>query len=273
MSDPIRASDEPCIVFALHRESRPFVRRFNKYWQFPGAPCFASFFSRRRRNVLVLETGIGLARTKSALRWLLSCPQLDNVPYQPRFVLSAGFCGALQPDRKLGDIILADEVVDITGKSWMTTWADLPASELSSQESRVTSQTDTVSSLTPLPPVFRGRLLTTPGLIAGTDEKRKLGEVYAAAGVDMESAAVAEACTEAGIPFGCLRAVSDEIDTVLSPEVLDLLPDGRVSLKRVALTILRRASLLPELRSLARDTRHAAEQLGNVLGALVVGEG
>jgi adenosylhomocysteine nucleosidase len=255
MSAPDVTIDDPCIVFALGRESRPFIREFSKYWRFPGAPCFASFFSRGLLNVLVVETGIGLARTESALRWLLGFPQLDNVPYRPRFVLSAGFCGALQPVTKVGDIIVADEVVDTTGKNWKATW---PASSVSEP---VKGQ------------VLRGRILTTPELIVSRDDKRKLGEVHAAAGVDMESAAVAQACTEVSIPFGCVRAISDEADAALSPEVLGLLTEDGVSFKRVALTILRRPSLLPELRSLACDTRYAAKQLANVLGTLVSGQG
>src|SRR5947209_8309945 len=121
---------DPCIVFALRRESVAFRREFRPHQRFPGAPCWARFCGPAWLTVLVLETGVGEPRTGKALEWLLGKPVLGGVPYQPKLVLSAGFSGSLREDQQIGDIILATDVVDRDGNRWPTTWpGDLPPGE------------------------------------------------------------------------------------------------------------------------------------------------
>src|SRR4051795_7787981 len=91
------AFNDACILFALRREAAPFLREFRPHQRFPGAPCWTRFCGPAWLSVLVLETGMGTARTAAALAWLLGRPLLENVAYRPRVVLSAGFAGALRP--------------------------------------------------------------------------------------------------------------------------------------------------------------------------------
>src|SRR5438045_1697588 len=104
------AFDDPCVVFALRREAVPFLREFRPHQRFAGAPCRARFCGPAWLTVLVLETGVGPQAMATALEWLLSKPMLDNVPYRPKLVLSAGFSGALDEKSQVGDIVLATEV-------------------------------------------------------------------------------------------------------------------------------------------------------------------
>src|SRR6516162_9664899 len=104
------AFDDPCILFALRREANPFLREFRPQLRFPGAPCWARFCGPAWLTVLVLETGVGTGRARAALDWLLARPALANVVYRPRLVLSAGFCGALDEQLRVGDVLLATEV-------------------------------------------------------------------------------------------------------------------------------------------------------------------
>src|SRR5438874_8175661 len=137
----------------MSRESAAFRREFRPQQRFPGAPCRATFCGPAWLSVLVVETGMGRARTESALDWLLGWPQLDGVAYRPRVVLSAGFAGALQPGYRVGDVLLATEVADAGGGRWPTTWPDdLPEGRWE-------------------PPLHRGRLLTVPHMVAGPRDK------------------------------------------------------------------------------------------------------
>src|SRR5438034_1222368 len=112
----------------------------------PGAPCWARFWGPAWLSVLVLETGVGRARTERALDWLLGRPLLGNVAYRPKVVLSVGFCGGLRDGLRTGDVVLATEVVDESGGRWPTTWpGELPAGRWD-------------------PPLHRGRLLTAARL-------------------------------------------------------------------------------------------------------------
>src|SRR5581483_2380876 len=104
------AFDDPCIVFALRRESGPLLQEFQPNQRFPRAPCRARFCGPAWLPVLVLEIGVGQRRAEEALNWVLERPSMGNVPYRPKIVLSAGFSGALSQEQNVGDIILATEV-------------------------------------------------------------------------------------------------------------------------------------------------------------------
>ncbi len=242
--------DDPCVLFALRRESAPFLRLFPTQQHFPGAPCRARFCGPSWLTVLVLETGVGPDRARRALDWLLGAPPLDNVPYRPKLVLSAGFCGALKPGYRVGDVVLAEEVV-ADGKSWPVPW---PGGLVSGEWQ---------------PPLHRDRLLCVPRLVGYVADKRALAAAHGAGVVDMESAAVAEACGRAGVPFGCVRAVSDDCDTPLSPKLVACLSGGRVDPLRLLAATATSPSLVPQMWRLARQTRHAAGQLALALGELL----
>src|SRR5258708_24467505 len=138
---------DPCVLFALRRESQAFRREFRPHQRFPGAPCWARFCGPAWLTALVLETGLGPARMEATLDWLLGGPLLGNVPYRPKVVVSAGFSGALQEGLQVGDVILATEVADTQGNSWPATWPEtLPPGQWH-------------------PPLHRGRLLTAPQLV------------------------------------------------------------------------------------------------------------
>ena len=242
---------EPCVVFALRREAMYFRKHFEPEQRLPGAPCWAAFCGPEWLQVVVLETGVGGSAMETALQWLLAKPLFGNVPLQPKLVLSAGFSGALRAGQRVGDLVLATEVVDHHGTSWATTWPGaLPSGNWR-------------------PSMERGRILTMPALIADPAMKKSLGERFDALAVDMESATLARLCHKHNLPFGCLRAISDDLDTPLSPHLVSLMRRGRVSPGRLALALLRHPFLAGELWGLAGATRTATRQLGLALGELL----
>jgi adenosylhomocysteine nucleosidase len=244
------AITDPCILFALRREALFFRRHFRSKVRFPGAPCRAWFGSQPGLSVLMLETGVGTKAVNRALGWALDGPKLGVVTYRPRVVLSAGFSGALQPGLAVGDLVLAREFVNGKG--------------------------DLISATFPgrLPDDFRvklrpGRLLTVSELVADPHHKQQLGESSGALAVDMETAEAARLCGQKRLPFGCLRVISDDWHTPLSPQLTWLLRRGRVGPLRLLAALARRPRLAKELWNLAGQTQHAARQLAEGLCELL----
>ena len=245
------AITDPCILFPLGREARPFFQGFRPQQRFPGAPCRARFSGPEWLTVLVLETGVGLERTQRALEWVLSKPLLGNLPYEPKVVVSAGFAGALHDEFQIGDLLLATDVVDPAGKSWPVPWPkSLPEGKWQ-------------------PPLRRGRLLTTSQFISEPAQKRSLGQSHQALAVDMESATVASICSRKQVPFGCLRAISDPVDAPVSREVMTLLEGANISWLRLGILLAHSPSKAGELWRLGKATRMAARQLAKGLGELL----
>jgi adenosylhomocysteine nucleosidase len=268
----------PCVVFALRRESMYFRRAYPFRQHFFGAPCHAQFcdsqewggkgkperfspktgpdgfvradtFTRYyfRPSVLMLETGVGAASMATALHWCLSGPRFAGMPYRPRLLVSVGFSGALQPEQRVGDLVLATEVVDQHGQRW-------PALRPAAWVNR---------------DITAGRLLTVPELVSDPQEKQRLGRQYEALAVDMESAVAARFCHEHKVPFACLRVISDDWQTALSPHLVELLRQERVSPARLAGRVLRHPKLIGELWRLARHTRQASWRLFSPLSAIL----
>jgi adenosylhomocysteine nucleosidase len=259
----------PCVVFALRRESMYFRRAYRFQKRFPGAPCPADFrgrFAGRCREpggttgparlagptgeaVLMLETGVGADAMETALGWCLSEPHFGGVPYRPRLLISVGFSGALQPEQHVGDLVLATEIVDAQGNTWPTFCPKALANRN----------------------IPAGRVLTMPEMVGDPREKQRLGQQYQTVAVDMESAIAARLCAQHNVPFACLRVISDDWETALSPQLMELLRQGRVSVPRLAATVLRHPKLISELWRLAAQTRLAARQLSEPLAAVFLG--
>jgi adenosylhomocysteine nucleosidase len=196
--------------------------------------------------LLVLESGLGRKAMESAITGIMCQPGPGGPLYRPPFLVLAGFSGALQSRHNVGALILATDVVDERGGYWPATWpGDRPTT------------------------AARGRVLTVEAIVANPVGKRELGARHGALAVDMESAAAARLCHEHGVPFGCLRAVSDDIDTELSPALLGLLRGGRPSPRGVLAAIARRPQVVREMWRLARSTRRAAQQLAAALDKMI----
>jgi adenosylhomocysteine nucleosidase len=228
-------------LFAMRREARQFARRFDLIRaniRVP-MPCPVWTYSTNGKLFVVLETGIGADRASTAARWVL-----DH--QNPRLVVACGFAGALSPNLHVGDVLLASEVVEPDdGLHWRTA---VPA------------------ELGDLPV---GRLVTVKQLAGRPAAKRSLARQTGAVMVDMESAAIAEACQERRVPCAVVRAISDELDTELSHRLVALLSGGRASPLRVLAAVARSPRLAVELWRLARDTRLAARGLADALHKLV----
>lgn len=147
-------------------------------------------------------------------------------------VLSVGFCGALDPALRIGDIVVSGEVPKGVGASFV-----------------------------------RGDVISVDRVAVTAREKGDLRAATGAAVVEMESSAVARKAREWDVPFGCVRVVSDAAGEDLPLDFNRYRDaDGRFERARIALAALGRPfTVLPGLVRLDRHCRRAAEQLGEFL--------
>jgi adenosylhomocysteine nucleosidase len=143
-------------------------------------------------------------------------------------IVSTGFCGALDPSLGIGDIVVSGDGV-AASRSFV-----------------------------------RGEILSADRVAVTAEEKRALHERTGAVAIEMESAALAAKARELGVPFRCIKVVSDTAAEDM-PLDFNLYRDsaGRFSRSRIALAALGRPfSAIPALLRLDRNCRHAAEKLG-----------
>lgn len=150
-----------------------------------------AFFPRVNGDVEILLTGMGQRRASRMIRDRLDRQRYDGV-------ISTGFAGGTRPGFQVGDLVVASEVIEAaTGKRWQ------PTSRL------VLDPTG--------PSVSVGALVTTAQPLGDPQAKADIGLRYGTIAVDMETAAVAQAASEAQVPWVSLRAILDPMEVRLSP--------------------------------------------------------
>ena len=122
-------------------------------------------------------------------------------------------------------------------------------------------------------------LVPGDGVLAGYDKlvrhveaKAGLRAATGAVAVDMESHQVARVATEAGVPFGVVRVISDIADREL-PALIEyaLTEEGRPRIDAVILGLLRRPYELPGLIAAGRESSAALAVLSSVADETLAG--
>jgi len=155
--------------------------------------------------------------------------------FRPRQVWFTGVAGALWPDLRVGDVVIGDGLIQhdmdarplfprfevpFTGRSRIQADPALIAVLKEAAEGFVRDQlASAVSAATRArlgigtPRVVVGDIATGDRFMAAGTEARALAAlVPACACVEMEGAAVAQACAGSGVPFAVLRVISDVAD-------------------------------------------------------------
>jgi adenosylhomocysteine nucleosidase len=170
-----------------------------------------------------------------------------------RGVISIGLAGALSPLLKVGDVVIADQV--ITGvEEWdcHEGWR--------------------VRLMSRLAHAHQGRLFGSDMIIEKAETKAELHVATAALAVDMESQVAARFAYARKLPLAGLRVISDDATHVLPPAALVAMkPDGGIALGRVLGSLLRRPQQLPSLIRTARTSNKAFAELLRCLDLCGVG--
>ncbi|HEX4770127.1 MAG TPA: hypothetical protein VH351_04800 [Bryobacteraceae bacterium] len=158
-------------------------------------------------------------------------------------IVSTGFCGALDPELHEGRIVIGSAV--LLADSGETIACDMPDATL---DNAVVG------------------LVISQNRIANTVlEKRSLAERGAIA-VEMESAGVAKHARRHGIPFYCVKVVSDRADESFAFDLNAMrTPEGRIARGKIGTYVLTHPHLLPHLFRLKGRADKAAKELGEFL--------
>ncbi len=185
-------------------------------------------------EVVFAANGIGGRRAAAAVDAVV--PR-----WKPDAVVSTGFCGALEDGLEVADVVVGTEVVGPRGS-----WRAAP-----------------VASEAP----FRTGAVTSIDHVAATaGEKQELRRTGGSV-VEMEAAGVAERAECFGIPFQCVRVVTDLANETMANDFNSALrADGHFATMHILLGALRQPTVrLPELLRLRSRCVRAARGLGDFI--------
>lgn len=157
-------------------------------------------------------------------------------------VVSTGFCGALTSAAREGDILAGSEVLDSSSN------ARYPCSAVESD-----------------PPAPHGIVLSQDRVAVTAAEKTSLAATGALA-VEMESAGAAARTARAGLPFSCIKVVSDRLDETFRVDLNSMRDqNGRIARGKIGVYACSHPWLIPELFRWKRRADLAAQALGAFL--------
>lgn len=153
------------------------------------------------KDVVAMQCGIG--KVNAAIGCMT---MIDN--FTPDIIINTGVAGGTGSDARIMDIVVADSI------GYHDVWCG-PGTQWG-QAAGCPATFDTPHRLMQLP-CLNGRQDVKFGLVASGDifvdsaevVNRILGTYPTAKAVDMESAALAQTCHLRGVPFLCMRVVSD----------------------------------------------------------------
>ena len=195
---------------------------------------WARFVRLGGHELLLVANGAGAPRAASAM-------DAAGETFQPDSAISTGFCGALDPQLGVADVVVATSVVGPDRR-----YEALPVSSAAAHHSGVVCSIDRV---------------------AQTAEEKRCLRAGGAMVVEMEAAGVAARAQARGLPFHCIRVVTDLAgETMANDFNAALRSDGHFDTMVILRETLRRPLVrLPELCRLRQRSVRAACVLGDFI--------
>lgn len=201
--------------------------RFGKFTAYEGR--FAD-----KRMVLVLS-GIGKVNASVSTAWVIH-------QFQPDCVINTGSAGGLGKGLKVGDVIIGERVahhdVDVTAFGYE--WGQVPQLPAAFEsDGQLTAAAKEAAQ------VFEGAAVSC-GLIVSGDQfvhsSERVAEIRnrfdGVQAVEMEAAAIAQACHQLDVPFVVIRAVSDSADEKADISFEEFLKTAAVSSAKMVMKLM-----------------------------------
>ena len=165
------------------------------------------------KDIVFVQSGIGKVNAAITATLLIEKYDIDKVIF-------SGVAGALDKALKIGDIVIANDVVqhDFAVEAFGYKKGQIPQMEVWSFEGdkdlikKVQETSDEKIKL------HYGRILTGDQFIYKKEEKLDLGKEFEALCVDMESGGVAQVCYIMNVKFLIIRSISDSVTDESSME-------------------------------------------------------
>jgi len=205
---------EALVCFAVREEARHFK-------PLPAWRC---------RTVV---TGIGQTNATKAIIAALESSS-------PKFVLTCGYAGGLNPKLKCGDVVFETDLASMLNLPLIDSGA------------------------------VAGRFHCAKHIAVTAADKQRLRQESQADAVEMESGVIRVYCRERGIAAATVRVISDDSATDLPLDFNKLSkPNGNISYGKLTAAILRSPSTIPKLKRFQSDLDMCSRKLAGTLEDLL----
>lgn len=163
------------------------------------------------KDVCIVVCGVG--KVNAAM-----CALMLIEKYKPNLVLNSGVAGSLSPIVGIGDIVVATKSVehDMNGTALGDKQGEItfPDGNMMFFECDKQASTLIASICKEIPDTKVAQGIIASGDIFVSDRKQrfKINDRFGALACEMEGAAIGHVCVRCEVPYGIIRAISDDLD-------------------------------------------------------------
>jgi len=203
------------------------------------------------RRVVLVQSGMGKARALEAIQKIA-----ERFPLA--LIISMGYAGSVDMELNLGDLVLADKVLEKAPDS------SRPLCEISLDSPYL----DQAMAMAPFDNinVHRGGLLTVEEVVHKPQQKKELGETFPVLAVEMETSALAQWSVDNEIPLLSVRSIIDTIEQELINVSSLQDKSGEVSRLKAGWYVLTHPGALKDLVEISQQARVATASATRFIG-------
>lgn len=199
-------------------------------------------FSLLTDDVILVHSGAGAENARKAAELAVSRGATQ--------LISWGCAGALAPELKMGDLVLADSLLDSNGMQ-------TPVNALWHQHAKAVLGLHIAA--------YSGALLNSPHVVSTAQEKQTIHEKTGAIALDMESYAIAQVAQHYALPFLAIRAIADPASMDLPASMSGALTDtGEVAIPKILFSLAKNPQDIPHLIQIGQYFQLAKRKLSTV---------
>ncbi len=240
------------LIAAMPLESNALLRCVKGWKRIMFGRFCGYHFQLKDRDCLLVTSGMGLTRATNATRALLAESHLH-------LLVSFGIAGAVNAGLNIGDVV-------ISGNTCLLE-KGLPG-QLQSLASLSEAARNAAEEVLPADGarLLQGTALTTRGAQVVGQQLEKMPNPV----LEMETAGIAQAAAEKGIPLVSIRAISDGPQSPI-PIDLEAVMDDEYNFRigRMLKMVLRRPQIIFQSRQMMQNSRKAANHAAKALVAML----
>ena len=204
-------------------------------------------------SIILVRTGMGKDCALNALKEALSLTV-------PSLILSIGYAGGLDLRLKVGDLVIADKILEINQVISLSKTYSLDPKQLGLFE-----RLDPNKNIL----FYIGTLITVNQIIADSSAKQELGVSHKALAVDMETSSLISYAIENKIPFISVRAISDTMEQSLINISSFVDDDGKVCKIKAGWYAVTHPSVIKNFVALRSQSQKATTNLTEFVRAFL----
>ncbi len=201
-----------------------------------------------KQSIVLVRTGVGNKRAEDAVYQVID-------RFQPGALISIGYAGAVQPGLNVGDLVIAETIMEEEGGEYF------PDPDWMERARRVSCSNGAKKVV--------GSLLSVNRVIHDPATKKELGKNFDVQAVEMETASIAKVAETKGRPLLSLRVISDRLDQELLDSSTFLGSDGEISSLKAGWYVLTHPGSIKSALSLRTQTRFATQVMTKFLSDLL----